>query len=128
MKENITEPSSIAPDNEIKFYDLEKARFIIKDATQLDVAYAYEDLVFSEHGIFILQFDKKKHDAMFCWFNKDCVEKERFSLFKSLTNTAILNKVKLVYKGNFEMTQKDGNEEIDIKFTKAFKYLGVYQD
>jgi len=126
MKEKITEPSSIAPEKEVKFYELEKARFIIKDATDLDVAYAYEDLVFSEHGIFILQFDKKTPNSFLCWFNIDCEEKERHSLFKSLTNTAILNKLKLVYKGKFEMIQKEGEQEIDIKFTKAFKYLGAY--
>jgi hypothetical protein len=128
MKEIITEPSSIAPEKEVKFYELEKARFIIKDATDLDVAYAYEDLVFSEHGIFILQFDKIRPETFICWFNKDCEEKKRHSLFKSLTNTALLNKIKLVYKGNFEMIQKDGEQEIDIKFTKTFKYLGVYQN
>jgi len=124
MKEIINEQSSIAPEKDVQFYELEKARFIIKDATDLDVAYAFEDLVFSEHGIFILQFDKKQQDSFICWFNKDCEEKERFSFFKSLTNTAILNKIKLVYKGKFEMTQKDGEEEIDIKFSKAFKYMG----
>ena len=122
MKEIIAESSSIAPEKEVKFYELEKARFIIKDATELDVAYAYEDLVFSEHGIFILQFDKKKADSFICWFNKDCLETERHLIFKSLTNTASLNKIKLVYQGKFEMIQKDGEKEIDIKFIKAFKY------
>jgi len=122
MKEIIAESSSIAPEKDVKFYELEKARFIIKDATELDVAYAYEDLVFSEHGIFILQFDKKRPDSFICWFNKDCVEADRHALFKSLTNTASLNKIKLVYKGKFEMIQKDGEKEIDIKFSKVFKY------
>ena len=54
-----TKESSTASGNDIKFFELEKAKFIIKDATNLDVAYAYEDLVFSEHGIFILQFHKQ---------------------------------------------------------------------
>lgn len=128
MKEIITELSSIAPEKEVKFYELEKARFIIKDGTGLDVAYAYEDLVFSEHGIFILQFDKKKPDSMICWFNKDCVEADRHSLFKSLTNTATLNKIKMVYKGKFEMIQKDGEQEISIKFSKAFLYQNPTQN
>jgi hypothetical protein len=38
--------------------DLEKIRFIINEATGLDLAYAYDDLVFSEHGVFIVQFEE----------------------------------------------------------------------
>ena len=122
MKKIIAEPSSIAPEKDVQFYELEKARFIIKDATGLDVAYAYEDLVFSEHGIFILQFDKTKPNCQICWFNKDCIEADRHSLLKSLTTTANLNGVKILYTGKFEMTQKEGEQEIAIKFTKAFMY------
>ena len=114
--------SSKAPEKDVKFYGLEKARFIIKDATGLDVAYAYEDLVFSEHGIFILQFDQRKKNSMICWFNNDCIETERHSLLKSLTTTAQLNGEKIVYKGKFEMVQKDDEEQISIKFTRVLKY------
>ena len=122
MTEIKKEQSTIAPEKEVKFFELEKARFIIKDATGLDVAYAYEDLVFSEHGIYILQFHKQKSDTFLCWFNKDCVESERFAMFKSLTTSAGLNQIKLVYKGKFEMNQADGDEQISIKFTKAMMY------
>lgn len=114
--------SNITPNKEVKFYALEKARFIIKDATNMEVAYAYDDLVFSEHGIFILQFHKQLPNTFLCWFNTDCVESERFGMFKSLTTTAGLNKTKIVYKGKFEMGQAEGAEEISIKFTKALMY------
>lgn len=102
--------------DQVGFYELEKVRFIIKDGSGLDVAYAYEDLVISEHGIFIMQFADKTSKSMYCWFNKDCNDNERFSLFKSLTTSAQLNKMKLEYKGKFEMVQQDGEEKIDIRF------------
>jgi hypothetical protein len=35
--------------------NIEKIRFIIKDATGLDVMYAYEDLFFAEHGVFLIK-------------------------------------------------------------------------
>ena len=117
-----TKESSTATEKDIKFFELEKAKFIIKDATNLDVAYAYEDLVFSEHGIFILQFHKQLPNTFLCWFNKDCVESERYAMFKSLTTTANLNQFKIVYKGKFEMSQPDSEQEIFIKFTKALLY------
>jgi hypothetical protein len=122
MESTNIKKSSALPEKDKKFFELEKAKFIIKDATNLDVAYAYEDLVFSEHGIFILQFHKQLPNTFLCWFNKDCVETERYAMFKSLTTSANLNQLKIVYKGKFEMSQPDSDQEISIKFTKALLY------
>jgi len=102
-------------DKEIEFYNLEKARFIIKDGSGLDIAYAYEDLVFSEHGIFIFQFDVNNSDTIFCWFNQDCIESNRITLLSSLIKTAILNKMKIIYKGKFDMIQKE-EDQISVNF------------
>ena len=109
---------------EVQFYELDKVRFIIKEATDLDVAYAYEDLVFSEHAIFIIQFDIKPN-SLICWFNEECVETERHSIFKSLTSHSTANGMKIAYKGKFEMTQKDGEEQLSIKFKKVLKYQPI---
>lgn len=106
--------------SEVVYYQLEKVRFIIKDATELDIAYAYDDLVFSEHGLFIIQFNKKSEDVLSCWFNKDCEDDARFKLFKSLTSTAKLNNLKINYSGKFEMIQKEGEDQISLKFTKEY--------
>jgi len=115
MKKTILEPASTAPDKKIEFYNLEKARFIIKDGSGLDIAYAYDDLVFSEHGIFIFQFDKNSTNTLNCWFNKDCNENDRISLLNSLIKSATLNKTEIIYKGRFEMIQKE-NEQISVNF------------
>lgn len=102
--------------NDFVLFDIEKARFILKDAIQLDINYAYEDLLFSEHGLIIIQFTKENQDLLYCWFNKDCSLKYRDALFESLKITAGLNKVMLEYKGTFEMKQKEGKDEIDLRF------------
>ena len=107
--------SPATTENNIAFYELEKVRFIIRDGSGLDIAYAYEDLVFSEHGIFIFQFDGKKADLIYCWFNQDCDENNRLSLLKSLNTTANLNKMDIILKGIFEMTQKE-DEQISVNF------------
>jgi len=106
---------------EVQFYELDKVQFIIKEATDLDVAYAYEDLVFSEHAIFIIQFDNKPN-SLICWFNDECIETERYAIFKSLTSHASANGMKVAYKGKFEMTQKDDEEQLSVKFKKVLKY------
>ena len=115
MKKTIVEPIISAPEKKIEFYNLEKVRFIIKDGSGLDIAYAYEDLVFSEHGILIFQFDINSTSTFFCWFNKDCIEKDRITLLNSLIKSAVLNKTEIIYKGKFEMTQKE-NEQISVNF------------
>ena len=102
----------------VPFYDLEMVRFLIKDGCGLDIAYAFEDLVFSEHGIFILQFVGESSQNLFCWFNKDCYEAEREKIFDSLMKSAVLNGFELNYKGDYSMTQKENSEEIDLKFEK----------
>jgi len=113
-KTNTIRPAS-SPANDIEFFNLEKARFIIKDGSGLDIAYAYEDLVFSEHGIFIFQFDAKRSNIFYCWFNTDCIENDRISLLNFLIKSAILNKTEIIYKGKFEMVQKD-DEQISVNF------------
>jgi hypothetical protein len=104
-------------ENNIQFYNLEKIRFIIKDGCGLDIAYAYEELVFSEHGIFIFQFDVNSSDTIFCWFNQDCIETNRISMLTSLIKTATLNKMNILYKGKFEMSQKE-DEQISVIFNE----------
>ena len=103
----------------VPFYDLELVRFLIKDGCGLDIAYAYEDLVFSEHGLFILQFIGESSQNFNCWFNKDCYESDRKTIFTSLMKSAHLNGFELNYKGKFTMSQKEDSEEIDLKFEKV---------
>ena len=101
---------------ESKLYPLEKVRFIIKDACGIEIAYAYDNLVFAEHGLFIVQFMDTTGDNLACWFNSEMQEIQQVKLMDSLIKTASLNKIILSYKGRFKMQQKAGTEEIDIEF------------
>lgn len=101
---------------EIIFRDIEKVRFIIKDATGLDIMYAYEDLFFAEHGIFLIQTASDKTDALFCYFNIECGQENRQVLLKKLMITCGLNSIELIYKGTFEMKQNKGDETFSLIF------------
>jgi len=101
---------------ESKLYPLEKVRFIIKDACGIEIAYAYDNLVFAEHGLFIVQFMDTTGDNLACWFNSEMQDIHQVKLMDSLINTASLNKISLSYKGRYKMQQKAGTEEIDIEF------------
>jgi len=105
---------------ELKLYPLDKVRFILKDACMLDVAYAFDDLVFAEHGLFIIQFVDKSGQQLNCWFNIEIIETEEIRLFDSLAKTASLNDTKLTYKGHFSLKQRNKSEKIDIEFVDSF--------
>ena len=63
---------------------MKKFALSIKNACGFDVAYAYNDLVFAERGLFIIQFPKNETKKLECWFNNDCDELNNVSLFNSL--------------------------------------------
>jgi hypothetical protein len=100
----------------IRFFNLDKVRFIIKDATALDVAYAYDDLVFSENAVFILQFCDGSDSAFNCYFNVDCIEANRIVMLASLNATAELNATTINYKGKFELIKSNKEDSFDIRF------------
>lgn len=105
----------------IQLFSLEKARFIIKDATKLDISYAYEDLVFAEHGLFLLQFCNPEGTQFNCWFNHEINETDEIKMFDSLVKTASLNTAEITYKGHFNMDQHPRSEQINIQFFEAKK-------
>ena len=96
--------------------DLEKIRFIIKEATGLDIAYAYDDLVFSENGVIIIQCAEDIENKLFCYFHKDCQSNEVTKIMENLNDVSQLNGVSIEFVSRFEMEQVEGKEEFQIKF------------
>ena len=106
------------------YRDLEKVRAIIEDATNLEVSYAYEDLVFPDHTAFIIQFDDVVANHFFCYFHKDCNPADQKDLETQLTASCLKKKCKLTFKGSFELEQK--GEQVNIHFLndkKLWKHL-----
>lgn len=98
----------------MKFRDLEKVRYIIKEATGLDLTFAYDDLVFPEHMAFMIQFNDSNLNSLFCHFHKDCNPDDKQRIFDELSKVATNEKVSLEQKGAFELKQND--EEVEIEF------------
>lgn len=99
----------------MNYRDLESVRQIISAATNLDISYAYEDLVFPENTAFIIQFDDKNINKLFCYFHEDCDEESRKTLFSNLTKECLTKKCGMEMKGNFVLEQKD--DEVQIQFS-----------
>ncbi len=94
------------------FRDLEMARALIKDATGLDVMYAYEDLVFPEHGAFIIRFDDSNSNNFMCYFHEECIENESKQIFDNLREICTANKCTIESKGSYRYKQKGENFEV----------------
>ena len=99
----------------IKFRDLEKVREIIDQATGLEVSYAYDDLVFSEHAAFLIQFDDSDEKNLFCYFHEDFDEKEKQHFEKDLVKAGKNRGCRVTFTGDFSLVQK--GEEVEIHFT-----------
>ncbi len=100
-----------------KFYtmnyrDLEAVRQIVNDATGLDISYAYEDLVFPEHGAFIIQFNEKSTDKLHCYFHEDCIEKDAAMIFANLKTETEKRKGELLREGAYNFEQVGDNIQI----------------
>ncbi len=98
----------------MNYRDLEAVRQIVNNATGLDITYAYEDLVFPDNGVFIIQFDEKNNDNLFCFFHEECNPTDRDNIFANLANECNKKKCNLEMSGAYNLEQK--GEDIQIKF------------
>lgn len=98
----------------MNYRDLEAVRQIVEQATGLEITYAYEDLVFPDNGVFIIQFDEENNDNLFCYFQEECNPTDRNTIYAKLAAECIKKKCSIVDKGAFTLEQ-DG-ENIQIKF------------
>ena len=98
----------------MRFRPLGIAKEIIQ-AAGLSVTYTYDDLVFIEHSPIIVQFDDINKSNLNIYFNVDCEKTEAKKIEKKLIDAATEREFTVTISGEFEMAQKKGVEEIEIK-------------
>ncbi len=99
----------------MNYRDLEAVRQIVNNATGLEITYAYDDLVFPDNGVFIIQFDESNKDNLFCYFQEECNPTDRKNIFASLANETSKKKATIELKGGYILEQQ--GENIQIKFS-----------
>lgn len=99
----------------ISFRPLGKVRDIVL-STGLDISYAYEDLVFSDHSLFILRFDQEKEDTLHLYFNADCNPTEAAVMENRLVKAGHIGEFNINHAGSFKISQKGEKEELQIEF------------
>ena len=98
----------------MKFRPLGIAKEIIQSAG-MEVTYTYDDLVFIEHNPIIVQFDDKNKKNLIIYFNVDCEDSAAEKIEKKLNDAATEREFTITISGEFEIAQKKGVEEIEIK-------------
>jgi hypothetical protein len=76
--------------------------------------YAYDDLVFSDYGVLLVQFDENKEHHLRCFFNKDYDQENQKNTLKKLEEASRANQFAVELRGYFDLEQVDG--EIKINF------------
>ena len=99
----------------MEYRNLEKVRVLVKEATELDIMYAYDDLIFPEHGAFLIQYDDNKLDNFFCFFHEECNKEDSEQIFSNLKTVFNNNNSTIQKKGAFKMEQK--GEDVEIAFS-----------
>ena len=88
----------------------------IASSTGLEITYAFDDLFFSEHSVFVIRFDKEKEDKLNLYFNQQCEKKTANAIKQKLFEAAAQQKVQLLEIGKFNLKPIEGKEEIEIEF------------
>jgi len=79
-----------------------------------ELSHAYEDLIFPNHGAYLLQMGDRGRD-IFVYFNQESEEKERSNMLFSVKNAGAALGLKVRYHGTYSMKQLEG-EEVEIHF------------
>lgn len=84
-----------------------------------ETGYAYDDLVFADNAVFIIQMDKSDASRLMLFINHECEKTEAMRIENKLIQFSGSYGFKTIEnKGLFSMAQKEGSEEIDLKFYK----------
>lgn len=80
----------------------------IVQATGLEMSYAYDDLIFSDNSVFILQFDDILQNRLHLYFNIDCDKKEAVKLEQELRNASKIEGFTIDNNGLFSLSRLMG--------------------
>jgi hypothetical protein len=94
---------------------LGKAREMAQ-ASGFDISYAYDDLVFSEHNVFIIKFHERDNSKLYLYFNVDCDPKEAIIIEKKMKKYGPVSEMGVVRKGYFSIKQVEDQEELELSF------------
>ncbi|MCG8696741.1 MAG: hypothetical protein MI922_01710 [Bacteroidales bacterium] len=98
----------------MKYRDLEMVRAIVKEAVDLEITYAYDDMVFPNHTAFIIRFSDEKPQNFFCHFHEDCNDIDKIEIYNKLQHASEKRGCNIKQEKSFTLKQLE--EQIQIIF------------
>jgi len=89
---------------DIQFRPLGKAMNVAA-STGLEVTYVYDDLIFADKSVFIIQFDKDDPNLLLLFFNADCDAQYQKELTATMRKSAVAENFKLQFAGYFSVKE-----------------------
>ena len=88
----------------------------IIDKLDLSLTYVYDDLVFIEQAVILIQFDKKNQKTLMLFLHKDMSTNIQDQMIDRFSEAAKQYEVTVNYNGRFELLENAENHEVDIVF------------
>ena len=82
----------------------------------LQVTYAYDDMVFVEHSAFLFQFSGNGGRQLKLYFNTECPSPDAEQLEQRILALAIPKKLTIRRCGTFSMKQQKDEENLELQF------------
>jgi hypothetical protein len=89
------------------------------EAIGLDIAYLYDDLIFTEHNAFLLQMGAEKGEEIGVWFNEESAPADRPQLLVRLQEEGRRYGLQVQEKGSYSLADNDNGDGVDIRFNSS---------
>lgn len=99
----------------IQFRPLGKVKQMV-ESVGMEITYAYDDLVFSNHSMFIIRFNDNKPNLLFLHFNVDCNLNDSVTVERKLIIAGKEAGFDVKRMSKFKIKQIEGRESLEIVF------------
>ncbi|MFW5734861.1 MAG: hypothetical protein ACOCWR_07370 [Oceanidesulfovibrio sp.] len=86
----------------------------IMEAIGFEATYAYDDLVFASHNVYLVQFPETAGGPLRIYFNRDCEEDAAYAIENAFTQEAEKSGLSAVRAGRYEISENEDDEEIEV--------------
>lgn len=86
----------------------------IMEAIGFEATYAYDDLVFASHNVFMVQFPEHAGEPLRLFFNKDCEEDAAYAVENAFVQEAEKRNLGAVRAGRYDIVDNEDEEEIEV--------------
>ena len=85
----------------------------------LDITYLYDDLVFIEHNVFLLEMGSRKGEEIFVWFNEESTAADWPQMLLRLQEEGRRYGLRLQEKGTYSLYDNGNGNGVDIRFNTS---------